>query len=384
MFFKKYRSVKKRFQLFLPPFVGYSFIFLLRLLFTNKVSFRYLLRSFIIVLISFIGIPFRVYEYWRTKNMLAGRKLPESPIFIIGHWRSGTTYLHNILCQDPQMGYVTTYQSVFPENMFRGFGKWLFKSFMKIAIPVSRKGDNVKLGVEYPQEEEFALGCKHNCSFYHFWFFPEKTLDYYMQYVLFEGNSQRTKNNFVKAYNRLIIKALVYHKKDIFISKNPPNTGRIPVLLEMYPNARFIHIYRNPVTVILSTRNFFEMMMPYLQFHSIDKEVLENNIFMIHENMMQKMFEDISLIPSDNLVEINFEEFEQDPFPIIENIYDQLRIPDFEYAKDNFKSYILSRKGFQKNNYSITASELEHIKKRCFFTMKKWGYGTPDNIDIIS
>src|SRR3712207_6546804 len=29
----------------------------------------------------------------------------KSPVFILGHWRSGTTHLHNLLCVDRQFAY---------------------------------------------------------------------------------------------------------------------------------------------------------------------------------------------------------------------------------------------------------------------------------------
>ena len=35
------------------------------------------------------------------RRKLAGLKLPDDPIVVIGHWRSGTTYLHQLLACDP-------------------------------------------------------------------------------------------------------------------------------------------------------------------------------------------------------------------------------------------------------------------------------------------
>src|SRR5579883_1544271 len=36
------------------------------------------------------------------------------PLFILGHWRSGTTHLHHLLAQDAMFGFPTTYQTAFP------------------------------------------------------------------------------------------------------------------------------------------------------------------------------------------------------------------------------------------------------------------------------
>ncbi|WP_427846519.1 sulfotransferase [Aromatoleum aromaticum] len=36
------------------------------------------------------------------------------PIFVLGHWRSGTTHLHNLLSLDPQFAYPNFYQVTNP------------------------------------------------------------------------------------------------------------------------------------------------------------------------------------------------------------------------------------------------------------------------------
>lgn len=33
-----------------------------------------------------------------------------SPVFVLGHWRSGTTFLHNLLAYDPRWAFPTLYE----------------------------------------------------------------------------------------------------------------------------------------------------------------------------------------------------------------------------------------------------------------------------------
>ena len=40
----------------------------------------------------------------------------QPPLFILGHWRSGTTLLHNLLAIDDQFGYPNLYQVFFPHT----------------------------------------------------------------------------------------------------------------------------------------------------------------------------------------------------------------------------------------------------------------------------
>jgi hypothetical protein len=52
---------------------------------------------------------------------LYGRKveateLAAPPVFILGHWRSGTTFLHELMIRDPEHTYFTTYQCFTPHH----------------------------------------------------------------------------------------------------------------------------------------------------------------------------------------------------------------------------------------------------------------------------
>ena len=88
-------------------------------------------------------------------------------------------------------------------------------------------------------------------------------------------------------YRRVIGKAMIHSGNTRFLSKNPVNTGRIPMLLEMFPDARFIYIHRNPVEVILSTRNFFEKMTPGLTLHKVDYQEVNKDIFTLYDRLMK-------------------------------------------------------------------------------------------------
>ncbi len=366
----------------LPPAVGYSFKVLVFLIGNHLISLRYILRTIITVLVNIINWPFRVYEKLFINKKYQGKQLKKAPIFIIGHWRSGTTHLHNILCQDPQMGYVTTYQSVFPDTLFNKVGRFIFESFARILIPGTRKGDNVLLGTGLPQEEEFAIGDKTAISFYYFWMFPRSLKKFYDQCIRFKDVNESTINSWKNDYKLLINKALRNTQRERFLSKNPPNTGRIKVLLEMFPNAKFIHIHRNPIEVFLSTHNFFNKMLPHLQLQSVDFEQLERDILQLYKDIMRDYLEQSPKIPEDQLVEISFEELEKDPKLCLKNLYKGLKLTGYDETESYFEAYLDSKKSYQKNTHQITSDLIEKIQIEWGFAMKHWSYDIPENIEI--
>ena len=333
-------------------------------------------------MINLINWPFRTYEKLFINKKYSRSEIEKDPIFIIGHWRSGTTHLHNILCQDPQMAYVTTFQSVFPDTLFNKAGRFLFEGFARILIPGTRKGDNVTLGTTLPQEEEFALGDKTPVSFYYFWMFPRSLKKFYERFVRFSNMDTSVIDSWKKDYKLLISKALKNTERKRFLSKNPPNTARIKVLLEMFPNARFIHIHRNPIEVYLSTHNFFDKMLPHLQLQSIDSSELDHHIFDLYKDLMKDYLEQRELIPKGHLVELSFEALEADARTCIRNLYKDLDLSGYDKSDAYFEAYLNKMKSYQKNKHHITKALMEKIQTEWGFAMKEWGYGIPKHIEI--
>jgi hypothetical protein len=374
------KSAKKGFLL--PPAVGYSFRVLFFLFIKHSISLKFLWRTILTLLINLINFPFRLYEKLRINKRFKGLVIENDPVFILGHWRSGTTHLHNILCHDPQMGYTTTYQSVFPDTLFNKAGRFLFEGFARILIPGTRKGDNVTLGTELPQEEEFALGHRTPLCFYYFWMFPRYIKPFYESFIRFSGIDSEVLTSWKEDYKLLIKKALKNTGRQRFLSKNPSNTARITVLLEMFPNARFIHIHRNPIEVYLSTRHFFSKMMPHLQLQSIDKKVLDDHIVQLYKDLMQDYIIQRELIPKGNLVEVSFDELEKDPLSIISSIYKDLALPGYDLAEHHFIDYVTKMKSYKKNTHVISLDLINKIEAEWGFAMKKWNYEIPGHIKI--
>jgi len=373
---------KQKRGILLPPAVGYSVQILAGLCRKNHISPKYYLRLLAIWVINLINWPFRTYERLFINPRFKNKPIVNPPVFIIGHWRSGTTHLHNLLCQDKRMGFVTTYQSVFPDTLFNWVGRFLFKGFTKLLIPGTRKGDNVTLDTENPQEEEFALGDKTPVCLYYFWMFPKNIRIYYDRFIRFKGLSTAEADSWKRDYSLLIKKALKNTGREQFLSKNPPNTARVKVLLEIFPNAKFIHIHRNPVEVFLSTRHFYAKMLPHLQLQPISQAEIDNHIFEVYKVLMKDFLEQKKLIPSGNFVEIAFDDLERNPLKNLEVIYNQLGLPGFEVALPFFEKYQESMESYEKNKHSISRELLEKIQQEWDFAMKEFNYGLPEKIEI--
>ncbi len=341
----------------------------LRLTRKYGVEKRYYLRWFNSFIVSCICTIFG----WFDKIVYTLKSKPKDlkdPVFIIGHWRSGTTFLHNLMCLDNNAGYTTTYQTVFPNNLFAF--QWLFKPIVKLLMPDKRPVDNVKLDADYPQEEEFALNNEYVFSYYNWWYFPKKIKSITDEYLLANtadpGEVQKFKHN----YKRFVKRCLMNTKGKRFISKNPPHTARIPWLLEMYPNAKFIFIHRNPYEVVQSTFNFNKSILPPLQLQSMDEEQLMDSILYTYTSILEKYYKDKNLLNRNNLLEISYSDLVDKPKRIIESIYKDLLQEDFNKIGGTITDTI--KNGHALKEYSYNKNYIDKINNLLDWLIKKHRY----------
>jgi len=281
---------------------------------------------------------------------------------------------------DPRAGYLTTYQSLFPHYLG---SKWLFKTFMRAVMPKKRPSDGLELSVDYPQEEEFCIGNLNPWSYYYFLYFPDHHREFYEKYVRFNGVSRKIRNQWMKDYRELVVKATINTQGDRAIFKNPVNTGRVRELVEIFPAARFIDIYRNPIVVYLSSKKFFTELFPTLYFHEIGEDEVIDIVIETYIKIHHDLSQSISLIPPENYYALRFEDFEKSPVEHISEIYSYFELPGFAQAEPLFRNYFDSKKDHKKNVYTIRRSEIDRVLDKWGFAMKQWNYTVPENLNIV-
>ena len=297
----------------------------------------------------------------------------DAPIFVIGHWRSGTTHLHYLLSQDDRYTHLSSFQAFFFNMAFTT--KWFFKPILKIVMPKTRPQDNVKVDADAPAEEEHALVNITKMSGMHLFFFPKNKLNF-DKYNCFEEISSNELQEWKAIYSNMLKQIEVFNKADKkLVLKNPHNTGRIKVLQEMYPNAKFIFIHRNPYDVFRSTITLYERAVKTQFLQEFSEEELNELVLYCYEKMMSKYLENRNLIPANNLIEVGYDELIDHPIDELERIYNQLSLGEFQRAKPKLSLYLKTLKAYKVNpKVQLDEGIKEQIKKRWDFAFKEWGY----------
>lgn len=335
---------------------------------------KYQLSRAICCLLSLFK-PLQDYKY---NKLLRDKPLDNDPIFILGHWRSGTTFVHNILAQDEHFGYTTTYQTVFPHLIMTM--QWLIKPIMRWVMPSTRPTDKMELSPDQPQEEEFAMQNMSPYSYYNFWVFPDQMQDYCDRYLTMKKATEEEINDYKEQFLKLVKLSIWNSKRDVkdaqYLSKNPPHTGKVKTLVELFPNAKFIYLMRDPYTVFESSRSFITQTIAPIELSSIPLEQMEENILRNYAELYDAYQEQKKFIPKDNLFEIKFEDIEHDAMGVMERCYSQLQLPGWERARTQIQSFIDKKKGYKKNQYQYDQHTIDLVNKYCQRAINEWGYET--------
>ena len=317
-----------------------------------------------------LSTPFRWYEHLKYRKRIRQTKI-KSPVFILGHPRSGTTFLHYLMSKDPAFGFCTTTQAIIPHLFMTWSG--FFPGLLSRALPERRPMDNLKMGSGLPKEEEFALADFGPESMVTGFYFPKNFIANFEKNVLFKNNPDG-KKNWKRHFDYFLRKLMLVNRDKNLLLKSPANTARVKEIVSLYPDAKFIHICRNPYDVFQSHLHTFKKLLPMLSFQHISEEELEEIIFSTYVSIHEKYFAEKSLIPEGNLVEIRYEEFIADPLRELEKIYHAVSLKEYESAKALFEEELKSYKGYQRNTFVLEDKLAEKIQKRFGFAFEAFGY----------
>lgn len=334
---------------------------LLRLFRRYGCDAAYLPRAVAVTLLCLARQPFMAYENRRYRERIEKTPLRPDPVFLIGHWRSGTTHLQNILSRDPQFASVTVREAAMPHD-FLTFGK-VFARAVEKAIPEKRLMDNVAVDADAPWEEELALVASSPLSFYHVSFFPRGMERVFREAIGFDGNTSRLVEEWRREYARFLKKVASVRPGKPFLLKNPANTARIERLLELFPEARFIHIRRDPCQVFRSTVHLYLEAQKEWGFHRPTRDAIVEQVLATYPVLMRAYFAQRAAIPKGRLAEIRFEDLEKDPLPVIENAYAEAGLTGFNAARPLFENYLHSIRDYRKNPHTLSETETRRVRE---------------------
>lgn len=331
-----------------------------RLLVKNGFSFtpNIIFRIFFLAQSSIWASIFKRSEKRKLKKKLEKFEMPEDPVFIIGHWRTGSTLLHQLMSLDDQLVVPTVFQVSVPDSFL--VSEKYYKPVMTKMMSPKRPMDNVALGFYEPQEDEYALIKLTSGSPLEKLVFPETN-----SYFLRDYNDFIPPENVLEDWKKALndfCKRISYPKGKRVLLKNPFHSMRISLLRDMFPEAKFIHIHRHPYKVVPSTIHMWNVVSKENKLRSRKLSFEVQDVVVVLNRMLSTIRQQIALIPEDARAEISFMALQNDPVATLKQVYNRLGLnytPEFD-AK--LKARLLETKFYQKNNYVLAETDKEIIR----------------------
>jgi omega-hydroxy-beta-dihydromenaquinone-9 sulfotransferase len=337
-----------------------------------RVHWRYWHHALFITCISLFHTAYRWWQ-WPWVGRRANRtKIEQEPIFIIGHWRAGTTLLHELMVLDERHTSPTTYECLVPNHFL--LSEDFARRWLKFLLPRHRPMDNMLTGWDRPQEEEFALANLGLPSPYLTVAFPNNG-PRFENYLTLEGLSPAELERWKFLLLRFL-KQITYRRPKRIVLKNPPHTCRVKTLLEMFPGARFVHIVRDPYVLYPSTVNLWKTLYRKHGLQQPSYVGLDEYVFRTFERMYAKFEAERELIASDRFCELRYEELVRDPVGAIRGIYEKLGLGEFDSVLPAVEAYVAEMEGYQTNRYELSAEQRNQVTRRWAGFIRQYGYSS--------
>jgi hypothetical protein len=300
--------------------------------------------------------------------------LPHPPTFILGYYRSGTTHLQEVLLQDPRFAYMNFYQGFF-STAFNLTESWVKPVFEQI---ITRTGflhpaHQIPFSFHLPAEEDIAM-VSHAFDLASNWgqIYQRHFKRIYGKTALLQNISDAEYARFSAMLEDLIWRVSLANDHQPLLLKSPPHTGRLRLLRDLYPDAKFIFIRRHPYDVYQSNLKLWKSFEEN-RLQVGDDAAIPDNILWSHDLAHQNYEADKVGLADDQLVEVGFEDFAAAPLDVLERIYTTLELVPF--PKQRFASYLRENHA-PGQPYPVTEAERAMIDRRLGHWMEAWGYAS--------
>ena len=335
-------------------------------------------RVLFITLIAIFNSLLAIVESVLYGRTIERQKLNTRPLFVLGHPRTGTTLLHNLLALDTEsFGWCSTFCAGFPSSFlwFERF-KWLLAGMVDDKRPM----DDMELSLDVPQEDEIGvavLSAGRSPYFPLFFMTAEPSFRPFFTFLDAEpSDTARWVDSFKFLLRKLTVRAGGDDRR--LLLKSPAHTARVELLLQLFPDAQFVYIHRHPEVVYQSAVHMADTTYWYMYLARPTDAQIHDFILCQFELLWQSYDDARKAIPPGRLVELSYTELTADPAAAIARIYDALGLPGFE---ERMRDRVVAHtrrpavQGHRKNKFAPLEPKLRAlVARRWAAYTEAWGY----------
>lgn len=294
-----------------------------------------------------------------------------APLFLLGHFRHGTTHLHELLAADPRRSFPSTWEVTAPSHFL--LSERMATPLVDRLLPPTRPQDAVEIGCARPQEDEYALALTSLCSPYFVFLFPRSDA-HWARYLRLTEVPPAERERWKAALVRVVRRHAAREARPLVL-KSPAHTARVHLLLELFPEARFVHIHRHPYEVFASTRHLVQTASATTVLQRTDTIDSDDRILRWYTTLYDGWFAGRACIPPGRLHELGFADLQRDPFHSLQTLYAALDLGDFEPARPAVERHLANVRDHPRNRYPpLTDEERARVRTAWARSFDEWGY----------
>lgn len=275
------------------------------------------------------------------------------PIFITGSPRSGTTFLHTLLSQDPSIAMPRCWQTIFPypekgekhDARPRRVQRQL-AFFQRLAPEMATLHP---LTADSPQEcteitsqvfQSLRFETTHHIPSYQKWIDTTGHLAAYEFHKRFLQHLQHQQGG-----RRWILKC-------------PDHVHALNAIETVYPDCGFVFVHRDPLRVIASAAKLTEVIRrPFAR--AVDKHEIGRQAVGRTLESAQTMVERTQNTPRERLFHIHYAELVRDPMAVVGSLYTHFGVEMTDDGRDRMKKFLAGSHRHGINRYSFEEFDLD-------------------------
>lgn len=249
-----------------------------------------------------------------------------APVFVLGYFRSGTTFLQNLLAADPSLRSPNWPQVLAPQAFVLGWGvlRYLFVPL----LPLTRLKVVVPVGAGLPAEDDFALNNMGGMSVLAGRAILPRRQAFFNRFHDLDALSADELGRWRSHQFAFVQKLALVAGGRRLLLKSPSHTARVRYLLELFPGAKFIHISRSPEVVFRSNLLLArELQRAFALQSPLPEDEQEEIITREYLATEMRYLADKVRITAADIAEVRLQDLTADPVGEMKRIYRELGLP---------------------------------------------------------
>ncbi|PWU11234.1 MAG: hypothetical protein C5B50_23635 [Verrucomicrobia bacterium] len=299
---------------------------------------RFLLRSH---LRGLLEMRLKLAEYWRDKLDSLESMPVTRPVFIAGMPRSGSTFLHELLAEDPEHRAPRVWEVMLPLDAVGGRRAearairkteaclWCFRK-------LTRRADAV-----YPMRAQTP----HECVAIHSYTFLSQEFVVTCRIPSYAAFLQSA--DLIPAYQwekRFLQHLQLERQSRRWVLKSPDHVHGLAALFAVFPDALIIQTHRNPAEVVKSSADLNSVLLGLYGAPGDPAQLQVQETRVLAETTERFLrFRDTHPELADQFIDVRYADLVSDPVGSVRRIYDRIESPFTQETANRLRSLAANR-----------------------------------------